>query len=151
MNRPRILRLLRITWTAGCAVVCLLLIVLWVRSYTKWDQAWIGGFGAHRIGSLRGCIEFYSSQSIPFARPGSWGVNVGSADTHFFTTWGFALPHTAFNDIRIIFPHWLPIALSLALAVAPWLKESWRFSLRTLLIAVTLLAVLLGAVIAVTS
>jgi hypothetical protein len=42
-------------------------------------------------------------------------------------------------------PHWLPILLSAALVAAPWLR--WRFSLRTLLIATTLVAVVLGAIV----
>jgi hypothetical protein len=39
-------------------------------------------------------------------------------------------------------PYWLLVLLTARIATVPWLK--WRFSLRTLLIAVTLLAVLLG-------
>jgi hypothetical protein len=38
MTRPRIPRLLRIGWSAGCVIVCLLLIALWVRSYFWTDQ-----------------------------------------------------------------------------------------------------------------
>ena len=37
--------------------------------------------------------------------------------------------------------------LSATLAVAPWLR--WRFTLRTLLIATTLVAVVLGLIVAV--
>ena len=33
MDRPRILRLLRIAFSAVCGIVCLLMIALWVRSY----------------------------------------------------------------------------------------------------------------------
>ena len=29
----RLLRYLRITWTSGCVVACLLLVMLWMRSY----------------------------------------------------------------------------------------------------------------------
>jgi hypothetical protein len=43
-------------------------------------------------------------------------------------------------------PHWPLVLLSAALAVAPWFK--WRFSLSTLLIATTLVAVGLGIVVA---
>src|SRR4051794_21664600 len=47
MNRPRLLRGLRITWTAICGIACILLIGLWVRSY--WWIEWYG----HSQWSLR--------------------------------------------------------------------------------------------------
>ena len=37
MDRPRLLRLLRIAFSAVC-VVCQLLIVLWVRGFSCWDS-----------------------------------------------------------------------------------------------------------------
>jgi hypothetical protein len=51
---------------------------------------------------------------------------------------------------RIVFPFWLPVFLLTSAAVAPWIRHlSWRFSLRTLLIATTLVAVMLGLIVAV--
>ena len=38
VTRPRILRLLRIAFSILCGIVCLLLIVLWVRSLLRLDQ-----------------------------------------------------------------------------------------------------------------
>ena len=46
------------------------------------------------------------------------------------------------GDGAIQFQYWLPTIISGSLAAAPWLR--WRFSLRTLLIATTLVALLLG-------
>ena len=40
MERPRILWLLRIAFSAVCGIICLLLIVLWVRSYARHDGIW---------------------------------------------------------------------------------------------------------------
>ena len=41
--------------------------------------------------------------------------------------------------------YWSPVVLSATLATVPWIRHlSWRFSLRTLLIAMTLVAVVLG-------
>jgi hypothetical protein len=48
------------------------------------------------------------------------------------------------SNLRTSIPHWFPPVLVLALATAPWLR--WRFSLRTMLIATTLVAVVLGLV-----
>jgi hypothetical protein len=45
------------------------------------------------------------------------------------------------NNVPPRIPQWCLIALSITLAAAPWLR--WRFSLRTLLLATTLVAVLL--------
>jgi hypothetical protein len=44
----------------------------------------------------------------------------------------------------VYMPYWLLAVLTGALAVAPWIKLSKRFSLRTLLIGITLAAVVLG-------
>jgi hypothetical protein len=45
-------------------------------------------------------------------------------------------------------PHWAFVLLFSALATAPWIKLSNRFALRTLLIVTTLVAVVLGLVVA---
>ena len=42
-------------------------------------------------------------------------------------------------------PYWFLTLFSAALAAAPWLR--WRFSLRTLLLAITLIAVVLGLIV----
>jgi hypothetical protein len=41
-------------------------------------------------------------------------------------------------------PHWVLVLLSAVFAALPWLP--WKFSLRTLLIATTLIAVVLGLI-----
>ena len=46
----------------------------------------------------------------------------------------------------VCFPHWFPVLLFALLAAAPWIK--WRFSVRTLLIATGLVAVILGVAVA---
>jgi hypothetical protein len=47
-------------------------------------------------------------------------------------------------NLRI--PHWFPVAITAALAAGAWPYWTTRFSLRTLLIATTLVAVVLGLV-----
>ena len=51
--------------------------------------------------------------------------------------------------LDITIPHWFLIALSAAFAALPWLPWSNRFSLRTLLIATTVIALVLGMLIVV--
>jgi hypothetical protein len=42
-------------------------------------------------------------------------------------------------------PYWFPVATVAMIAVLPWMRElKWQFSLRTLLIATTLIAVVMG-------
>jgi hypothetical protein len=56
---------------------------------------------------------------------------------------GFGVIRTP-NGKGLILPHWLPVLVATAFGALPWL--TWRFSLRTLLIATTLVAVALGLV-----
>jgi hypothetical protein len=46
----------------------------------------------------------------------------------------------------LIVPHWIPVSVTALFSVAPWIPCPKRFSLRTLLIATTLVAVGLGAI-----
>jgi hypothetical protein len=48
---------------------------------------------------------------------------------------------SSLNNVPLRILHWCLVALGITLAAAPWLR--WRFSLRTLLLATTLVAVLL--------
>jgi hypothetical protein len=54
-----------------------------------------------------------------------------------------------FEHFSFIAPYWFLILLTAAIAAAPWLRWPKRFSLRTLLIATTLVAVVLGLIVAV--
>ena len=57
--------------------------------------------------------------------------------------------HTTISENYTVFtaPHWSLIVVTAAMALAPWTKR--RFSLRTLLIATTLVAAVLGLLVAV--
>ena len=60
-------------------------------------------------------------------------------------------PHWTYGKIpsqftwRVRFPHWLPVFVTATIAALSWLP--WRFSLRTLLIVTTLVAVVLGLIV----
>jgi hypothetical protein len=52
------------------------------------------------------------------------------------------------DDWVLVCTYWIPTLLTTALSVVPWLgKIRWRYSLRTLLIATTLVAVVLGLIV----
>jgi hypothetical protein len=155
------LKYLRIAVTALSLTACLLLIVLWVRSYYYLDilenatssrllqlQSITGRFVVDRIEPGRNPrlapIEVadilssasrgrtYSSERIDDSSS-SW-VNFGYYDAGITT--------------RVIVPYWIPVVLLAALAAAPWIRWSRRFSLRALLIATALVAVVCGLIVA---
>jgi hypothetical protein len=135
-------RKLRIAWSVVCGIACVLLIGLWVRSYYVCDSVHVPTWGSMRVGALRGIISIAASRetsmgwtwnAIPTAR---LMPVLGSGPT-----WSFRSepPYTF-----LVFPHRLLIAISGMLCIAPWIR--WRFTLRTLLIATTLVALVLGVI-----
>jgi hypothetical protein len=78
---------------------------------------------------------------------------VSAADIDSLASWqnmqhravGFAWLHFN-NGWSVSVSLWMPATISFLLAAVPFWKSEWRFSLRTLLIATTLVAVVLGLV-----
>ena len=136
-------RKLRIAWSVLCGMACVLLIVLWVRSYWFTDGTKNGG-----VVSTKGRIylhqEFAYIQLPSEFVPANWahrswlGVYtlVGPPETQI-------VPHGAGLSI----PYWWLVSPMIVLSVVPWLHWPNRFSLRTLLIATTLVAVVLGVIV----
>jgi hypothetical protein len=160
MNRPRLPRALRITWTVFCGLACVLLIVLWVRSYWKLD-----GISGHRgseyvyLDILMGKFHYSRSTQaagVPSQPTIPWRAFHGpifdtdltprqseTAGSHHILGFGW---NVWGNGWEISVALWLPVLISGILAVAPWIRQvKWRFTLRTLLIATTLVAVVLGS------
>ena len=152
MNRPKIFKALRIAWSVAWGVVAVLLCVLWVRSYrfneflTKLDP----GNQVIGIGSANG--DFNLARVIDL--PTQLGPPQPPRMPHGWKYDGFPPDkvHRSFkwtrdaNGFILYVPFWFLVATSAAFGVAPWLP--FRFSLRTLLIATTLVAVGLGTIIA---
>jgi hypothetical protein len=143
------LKHLRIAVTALCLTACVLLVALWVRSYWRLDilekQT---GIVAVQISSVIGRIGVAHLDPRTYVIGKSY-LSVAAGDA---AEWrkggdsGFAY----YDDVSmaaLVVPHWLPALLSAALGVIPWISRSWRFSLRTLLIAMTLAAVGLGIIV----
>jgi hypothetical protein len=52
------------------------------------------------------------------------------------------------NQMRFVYmPYWFFAVLAVALAVFSWSNQTWRFSLRTLIITMTVVAVVLGLIV----
>ncbi len=144
----RFLRYLRIAFSATCLIACVLLIALWVRSQRYDKTARLHGEQVRHLNSQKrlitawsklGAIHFCVTRPTPNAE---W-------DTHFAAgrILGFGyLNEGSSSALRI--PYWFTIAATCLVAVFPWTPFfSWRFSLRTLLIATTLIAVMLGLIV----
>ncbi len=146
-------RKLRIAWSVVWGLVAVLLCVLWVRSFNWFDDL---------------AFLFNNSQSMMALQtePGSlvWTKQEAGGDTfskeyysRFFNTNrrqdppDLTLASIAGKFLVLSFavsvPFWFLVIVSATLAAIPWFRWSKRFSLRTLLIATTLVAVVLGLVI----
>jgi hypothetical protein len=113
------LRYLRIAFSATCLAACVLLTVLWWRSYSACVTMNLGPFDSF--------ISFTSDEgTLLFAYPAD---NFG----------------TQVKFINV--PSWFTVLIAATLAVLPWIQWSKRFSLRTLLIATTLIALMLGIIV----
>jgi len=140
---------LRIAFSATCLVMCVLLIVLWVRSYRWMDHVQLNlpGTRGGLISSRGGRLRFTLAENIPghFAYL-STKVSNSSVTPLTTTRLGFAFESsTLATRTDVIIPDWFVVTVSVAFATIPWLRS--RFSLRTLLIATTLVAVVLELIV----
>jgi hypothetical protein len=157
-------RKLRIAFSATCLIACVLLIALWVRSFWWMDSASHCSrltkiperqFCLICFQSFRGSmgVVFNNRVPLPYDLPNyGWQVfaELVYKDTPFLNAQvGETLPSTLgfrWRPMNYGFaasvPDWFLALFAAAFATAPWFR--WRFSLRTLLIATTLVAVVLG-------
>lgn len=148
-------RYLRFAFSATCLIACVLLIVLWVRSYwrTTYIVAWFG-----QLSLQPGAVEiFIADPTDKGGVPAGTVIHVSSKEwmedfqkqiqaygttirgNHWSRVWG-----AFYFQNNYILPYWFIAIIFALLGGAPWLR---RFSLRTLLIATTLVAVVLGAIV----
>jgi hypothetical protein len=129
-----------------CLVACVALMGMWVRSYSWSDRLW-GRFTEAQvfsIGSQSGRLR-WASMSL---KDRTWSWTIGSRpiesvrETEF---WQFNEYHSGKNWFLVL-PHWFAILVSGSLAMALRLRWPWRFTLRSLFIATTFLAVVLGMI-----
>jgi hypothetical protein len=134
-------RKLRIAWSVACGILCVLLIVFWVRSYSWVDCTSL--FGKIPLASFRGDILINTPMVLTFSSP-----NPYRAPPVRYGIWSFPsdTPGLIIWDGGWTLPYWLSLVSTVAIGTAPWLR--WRFGLRTLLIGMTVVAAVLGLVIA---
>jgi hypothetical protein len=167
---------LRIAWSVTWGVVALLLCVLWVRSYTTVDQLHLpfGGSECFTVASRKGALALlryaHNPQptgvcSYPVANQRNFapvhyrdeqtylGFAFFSRPAYFYLKWSGNPANTTRESTIVgsclLVPCWSLIIVTGILSATPWFP--WyrlrRFSLRTLLIATTLVAVALGLVV----
>jgi hypothetical protein len=162
-------RKLRIAWSVGCGILAVLLAVLWMRSYVYSDRVSgpVSKTKGLLVASLAGAVQCrlddnrQSPKSIAF-RPWQIGTDsvaefqkaadelhemqVKLGSTQAKPTVDFTMK-IGLSGKTLFLPYWLLTGLPLCLTVVPWGLRLKRCSLRTLLIATTLVAVILGLVV----
>jgi hypothetical protein len=139
------LKYLRIAVTALSLTACVLLIALWVRSYSRTDAIVGPIVGARRfiIHTRPDQLDVLVSNPSPVHGPIPWKIS--SYMNRARRTWKFNSQQYA---IQLTIPMWLATLGSVTIAAISWIPWSKRFSVRTLLIATTLVAVGLGVIVA---
>jgi hypothetical protein len=140
-----------------CLVLCVALMGMWVRSYYWTDEVYFTPPGATTVGggSIVGRItmgaltrkgtgleERFYFRHVPIA---DWRSEGGRLDKEFSSVAGFGfLRETGACVIAV--PYWFAVIFVGAFSFAPWSRVKYRFSLRSLFIATTFLAVVLGII-----
>jgi hypothetical protein len=140
-------RKLRIAWSVVCGPLCLLFVALWVCSYwghvggevlvtpTYRYEVWTENGTLIVLQRRRTFISFEATLAYPETMFSDVStkkrLGVGRYVSDYFSAVGLS--------------YWLLILTTVLVGAAPWAR--WRFSLRTLLIYMTLVAVGLGAIV----
>ena len=125
------------------------LCVLWVRSYWWRDEVWrlrsndlltTLGSDCGTIFVSHGVTDPLQSLSLQVSERDAWEIGRMESSPKYlgFRRWSYP------DKFTIHIPHWFAMLSFAAISVAtvPWTR--WSFSLRSLLIATTMMAVVLG-------
>ena len=153
-------RKLRIAWSVAWGVAVVLLIVLWVHTlrYQTRGAAWVSKSHYVSFCTLMHWMEFdvhtYQTDPPRFWYPTpTFQDNPCTPDQLASASpvrhWRFQRhSEPDYTFVIITVPFWFPMLMMVPVAAVPWLPWwSNRFSLRTMLIATTLVAVILGAIV----
>jgi hypothetical protein len=149
---------LRITCSVLCATACLLLGAFWIRSCWQIDQIVlpITSSSCLSIGSMPGCcgggiVPISSVQRgmpPPFWDSGSTAEWLSIPKSSRPYDPSRLLGAFFANGEGVVVPYWFAIFIFASVGVTPWIRWSKRFSLLTVLIGMTIVAVLLGLIVA---
>jgi hypothetical protein len=144
-------RKLRIAWTAFFAALAVAFVVLWVASISHVIFINFPAIKNHCITAypIRNALVVCDEGNRRPNRPA--GIEISSPPSYWPAAESQVIQHGPFVEYPSLIgtaygvSFWLLIILSSSLAPLSWLH--WRFSLRTILIATTLVAVVLGLVV----
>ena len=142
---PMKYRKVRIAWSVEWGLIVVLLCVLWVRSYSTLDKvSRISAVGTFQEIGITSATVYYSKMTnvevvgAPYPTQ-PWRHK---SRTNWWSNQSTFSRRVSPNGLVFRMPIWAP-AVSLAfVASMPWLSP--RFSLRTFLLAMSLVAVVLG-------
>ena len=152
-------RKLRIAWSVAWGVVAVLICVVWVQSYSnpgrfpksQWEM------GRLAIYSTEGVLRTVEAKWIEYTQPTDYfsydiPSRLQSKYGRFVVTdheglWGFNIAIRSSQLWVVQVPYWFLVSMSTTFAMVPWICWSKRFSLRTLLLATTYVAVVVGLIV----
>ncbi len=152
-------RKLRIAFSITCLIACVLLTALWLKS--NWCADCVervnGGVNT-TIAAAWGVVVVsrtdWNAVGMPAEIRDSINRNENWKHSNRYPEFDyrhrFAFSRKGRFQLQIQTPIWFPVLLFATLAVVPWITSlrylKWKFSLRTLMIATTLVAMVLGAI-----
>ena len=142
MNRPRIVRWLRIAWSVAWGILCVLLIVFWVRSYYFVDNFSfpITDVRFFEIESLRGEVSVFTAEYVTgyyspkYGRENPWDLRSHEVEWYhrkaqtnpeFRGAFGFGINWSP-PLYLVAASHWWCVLIASGVAAVPWIR--WRFS-----------------------
>jgi hypothetical protein len=145
-------RKLRIAWSVFWGLACVLLVVLWVRSYwwtqvgsSPFTEKWSISYGSYpgviAIG-VRSQLSGDDSTPLTMDADEWWFVQQLRGSPAYSSR---VLGYFGYGGGVVALPYWFAVLLAVTLTVAPWFHL--RFTTRTLLIAMTLVAMVLGLIV----
>jgi hypothetical protein len=141
-------RKLRIAWSVFWGVACVLVVGVCIRSYGRPVDFEMLDFRCQSIRGLLMVCMVQIPQPTSTVYDGAMLIVIDKVEfiprAGFL---GFAASWTSSSFWSIQVPYWALITLCAVVAAIPWVGLAKRFSLRTLLIATTLVAVVLGLVV----
>jgi hypothetical protein len=142
----------RIAWSVGCGIICLPLIALCGSGYDGPEYDWIQPYSKYGFETVSDHGHFAFRIVDTSAPPSSvrpWRTFIGEGRHEMTFVGDETRPRFRVKvdgpSLVVDMPGYLPVLLSAALSAAPWIPR--RFSLRTLLIAMTLIAAGLGLIV----
>lgn len=151
-------RYLRITVSVLSLTTCALLWVLWVRSYSV-REIYQGLIGNHVLSIQLARGELGIGFWAGHYKPDTWAVRSEPVSESMKPLWLSAKGQPPLSSLGIrwlrsvnpemtlvVVPYWLLVLTTATIAAATWVKYSRRFSLRTMFVAWTLVAAILGLI-----